>query len=125
MKIATILIFLVRATICSLEEFDARLNSAIERNAFLENELEEKEELIITVQRLKDEARGKDYQLKTLIILFHLSQNPKDCSQWRLSRSQFFNMTPFQGNLLNFYFSNHSKERFPPMRYSFDVELSN
>lgn len=47
-----------RATICSLEEFDARLNSAIERNAFLENELEEKEELIITVQRLKDEARG-------------------------------------------------------------------
>ena len=81
----------VRATICSLEEFDARLNSAIERNAFLENEREEKEELIITVQRLKDEARGKDYQLKTLIILFHLSQNPKDwtCSQWRLSRVNF------------------------------------
>lgn len=46
-----------RATICSLEEFDARLNSAIERNAFLENELEEKEELMITVQRLKDEGR--------------------------------------------------------------------
>jgi len=34
------------------------LNSAIERNAFLENELEEKEELVVTVQRLKDEARG-------------------------------------------------------------------
>ncbi|XP_047143680.1 nuclear distribution protein nudE-like 1 isoform X1 [Hydra vulgaris] len=46
-----------RATICSLEEFDNRLNTAIERNAFLENELEEKEELMITVQRLKDEAR--------------------------------------------------------------------
>jgi len=46
-----------RATICSLEEFDFRLNSAIERNAFLENELEEKEELMVTVQRLKDEAR--------------------------------------------------------------------
>lgn len=41
-----------------MEEFDARLNSAIERNAFLENELEEKEELICHVQRLKDEARG-------------------------------------------------------------------
>ena len=50
--------FYFRATICSLEEFDSRLNSAIERNAFLENELEEKEELIITVQRLKDESRG-------------------------------------------------------------------
>jgi hypothetical protein len=46
-----------RATICSLEEFDVRLNNAIERNAFLENELEEKEQLIITVQRLKDESR--------------------------------------------------------------------
>ena len=48
-----------RATICSLEEFDTRLNTAIERNAFLENELEEKEQLMITVQRLKDEARGE------------------------------------------------------------------
>ena len=47
-----------RATICSLEEFDVRLNNAIERNAFLENELEEKEQLIITVQRLKDESRN-------------------------------------------------------------------
>jgi len=46
-----------RATISSLEEFDSRLNNAIERNAFLENELEEKEQLIITVQRLKDESR--------------------------------------------------------------------
>ena len=32
---------------------------AIERNAFLENELEERETLNITVQRLKDEARGE------------------------------------------------------------------
>jgi hypothetical protein len=31
---------------------------AIERNAFLESELDEKENLAITVQRLKDEARG-------------------------------------------------------------------
>ena len=31
---------------------------AIERNAFLESELEERETLSITVQRLKDEARG-------------------------------------------------------------------
>lgn len=52
-----------RATICSLEEFDARLNNAIERNAFLENELEEKEQLIITVQRLKDESRDLKSEL--------------------------------------------------------------
>ncbi len=32
---------------------------AIERNAFLESELDEKEMLVETVQRLKDEARGE------------------------------------------------------------------
>lgn len=31
---------------------------AIERNAFLESELDDKETLLETVQRLKDEARG-------------------------------------------------------------------
>ena len=31
---------------------------AIERNAFLESELDDKETLCETVQRLKDEARG-------------------------------------------------------------------
>jgi len=57
-----------RATICSLEEFDVRLNNAIERNAFLENELEEKEQLIITVQRLKDESRDLKGELATSTI---------------------------------------------------------
>jgi len=52
-----------RATIDSLESFDARLNNAIERNAFLENELEEKEQLVITVQRLKDESRDLKSEL--------------------------------------------------------------
>ncbi|KAI0222217.1 Nuclear distribution protein nudE-like 1 [Lamellibrachia satsuma] len=46
-----------RATVVSLEDFEQRLNQAIERNAFLESELEERETLSITVQRLKDEAR--------------------------------------------------------------------
>lgn len=58
-----------RATICSLEEFDTRLNTAIERNAFLENELEEKEQLMITVQRLKDEARGEFLYL--ILVISH------------------------------------------------------
>lgn len=43
----------------SLEDFEGRLNQAIERNAFLESELDEKESLLVSVQRLKDEARGK------------------------------------------------------------------
>lgn len=49
-----------RATIMSLEDFEQRLNQAIERNAFLESELDEKENLLESVQRLKDEARGLD-----------------------------------------------------------------
>lgn len=49
---------LSRATITSLEDFEQRLNQAIERNAFLESELDEKESLLVSVQRLKDEARG-------------------------------------------------------------------
>lgn len=48
-----------RATIVSLEDFEGRLNQAIERNAFLESELDEKESLLVSVQRLKDEARGE------------------------------------------------------------------
>ncbi|KAF3846272.1 hypothetical protein F7725_003350, partial [Dissostichus mawsoni] len=47
-----------RATIVSLEDFEGRLNQAIERNAFLESELDEKETLLESVQRLKDEARA-------------------------------------------------------------------
>lgn len=50
---------LPRATIMSLDDFEHRLNQAIERNAFLESELDEKENLLESVQRLKDEARGQ------------------------------------------------------------------
>ena len=48
----------LRATIMSLEDFEQRMNHVIERNAFLESELDEKENLLESVQRLKDEARG-------------------------------------------------------------------
>ena len=47
-----------RATIMSLEDFEQRMNGVIERNAFLESELDEKENLLESMQRLKDEARG-------------------------------------------------------------------
>ncbi|XP_062263342.1 nuclear distribution protein nudE-like 1-B [Platichthys flesus] len=52
-----------RATIVSLEDFEGRLNQAIERNAFLESELDEKESLLESVQRLKDEARDLRQEL--------------------------------------------------------------
>ncbi|XP_042243401.1 nuclear distribution protein nudE-like 1 isoform X2 [Homarus americanus] len=52
-----------RATVTSLEDFESRLNLAIERNAFLESELDEKEDLKVTVQRLKDEARDLRQEL--------------------------------------------------------------
>ncbi|XP_048653889.1 nuclear distribution protein nudE-like 1 [Marmota marmota marmota] len=58
-----------RATIVSLEDFEQRLNQAIERNAFLESELDEKESLLVSVQRLKDEARGKIYNLEDVCLL--------------------------------------------------------
>lgn len=45
----------------SLEDFEQRMNHVIERNAFLESELDEKENLLESVQRLKDEARGKHH----------------------------------------------------------------
>lgn len=60
MAVPLILCCMCRATIVSLEDFEGRLNQAIERNAFLESELDEKESLLVSVQRLKDEARGND-----------------------------------------------------------------
>jgi len=55
-----------RSTLASLEDFEGRLNVAIERNAFLESELDEKENLRSVVQRLKDETRDLRQELKVL-----------------------------------------------------------
>lgn len=47
-----------RVTLGSLEDFETRLHTAIERNAFLESELDDKESLAVMVHRLKDETKG-------------------------------------------------------------------
>ncbi|XP_075686271.1 nuclear distribution protein nudE homolog 1 [Rhinoderma darwinii] len=52
-----------RAAIISLEDFELRLNQAIERNAFLESELDEKEDDLECIQRLKDETRDLRQEL--------------------------------------------------------------
>lgn len=58
-----------RVMIESVGNIEAKLNCAIERNALLENELDEKEMLKAMVQRLKDEQRG---ELRGCIYLKHL-----------------------------------------------------
>jgi hypothetical protein len=41
--------------------FETMLNQAYEKNALLENEVDEKEQMQIKLQRLMDEARGVLY----------------------------------------------------------------
>ncbi len=48
-----------RTAMASVEDIENRLNQVIEKNALLEVELYEKEELDVCVQRLKDEVRGR------------------------------------------------------------------
>lgn len=52
----------------SLDDFDQRLNQTMERNAFLESELDEKDSLSVTVQRLHDETRGM--KLSSYVVVF-------------------------------------------------------
>lgn len=52
-----------RATFVSMDDFEQRMNEVIERNAFLESEVDEKENLLESVQRLKDEARDLRQEL--------------------------------------------------------------
>lgn len=42
----------------SVSGFEAMLNQAYEKNALLEMEIDEKEQMQINLQRLMDEARG-------------------------------------------------------------------
>uniref|UniRef100_L7LXE7 NUDE domain-containing protein n=1 Tax=Rhipicephalus pulchellus TaxID=72859 RepID=L7LXE7_RHIPC len=64
-----------RATVASLEEFESKLNQAIERNAFLESELDEKEAMSFMVQRLKDEARDLKQELMIQQSSVHKEQS--------------------------------------------------
>lgn len=54
-----------RVTMSSLEDFEQKLNQAFERNAILENELDEKEQLQVMCQRLKDEVRDLRQDMNT------------------------------------------------------------
>ena len=52
-----------RCAMFSLDEFESKLENAVERNALLESELDEKNQLAETVQRLRDEARDLKQEL--------------------------------------------------------------
>ncbi|XP_078519317.1 nuclear distribution protein nudE homolog 1-like isoform X2 [Lissotriton helveticus] len=64
-----------RAAIMSLDDYEQRLTKEMERNAFLESELDEKENLLESVQRLKDEARD----LKQELAVQHKQKKTKTC----------------------------------------------
>jgi hypothetical protein len=58
------MIGLFRVTMTSLDDFETKLNLALERNAILENELDEKDQLNVACQRLKDEVRDLRSELE-------------------------------------------------------------
>lgn len=61
-----------RNALASVVDIENRLNQVLEKNALLEVELYEKDELNICVQRLKDEVRGKNKTCIHLIgVLFY------------------------------------------------------
>lgn len=53
----------------SVSGFEAMLNQAYEKNALLEMEMDEKEQLQINLQRLMDEARGELFFVCCFLIV--------------------------------------------------------
>ncbi|GAB1606478.1 nuclear distribution protein nudE homolog 1-like isoform X1 [Argonauta hians] len=68
-----------RIAALSLTDFEKNLNMALERNVFLENELDGKEILRESIQRLKDEARDLRNELKVKGMKFG-PDNPEHSS---------------------------------------------
>ena len=90
-------LFFFRSTLASVEDFEGRFNAAIERNAFLESELDEKESLKAAVQRMKDETRDLRSELKVLTASnaeMHTGSPPdndKSLLQMKLERNNNLN----------------------------------
>uniref|UniRef100_A0A673Z2Z5 NudE neurodevelopment protein 1 n=1 Tax=Salmo trutta TaxID=8032 RepID=A0A673Z2Z5_SALTR len=92
-----------RATIMSLEDFEQRMNHVIERNAFLESELDEKENLLESVQRLKDEARDLRQELA-------VQQKQERRPSFTVTKNSFSDKTEDKTSL----HTSHSSTRPPP-----------
>ncbi|XP_043282144.1 nuclear distribution protein nudE-like 1-B isoform X2 [Venturia canescens] len=68
-----------RINIATEEEIEAKFNSAIEKNALLESELDEKESLKMIVQRLMDEIR--DLKQEINVLKRHHPDNDKSAAE--------------------------------------------
>jgi len=88
-----------RSTLASLEDFEMRMNVAIERNAFLESELDEKEQLKTVVQRLKDETRDLRSELRVLNPQFEEDEEPDNDRVIERSLSQVNSTTSTQDKI--------------------------
>ena len=85
----------------SLGEFESKLNEALERNSILEMELDDKDELAETVQRLRDEARD----LKQEIAVRQQKAQKEFSSQGQMntpsSTSTNTNTSTFSNTIIN------------------------
>ncbi|XP_063981593.1 nuclear distribution protein nudE-like 1 isoform X2 [Diachasmimorpha longicaudata] len=70
-----------RINMATEEAIEAKFNSAIEKNALLESELDEKESLKIIVQRLMDENR--DLKQEFNVLKRHIADNDKSADKVR------------------------------------------
>jgi len=115
-----------RSTLASLEDFEGRMNAAIERNAFLESELDEKENLKMAVQRLKDETRDLRSELKVLNPQVSEDEEPDNDRQMEeLQQDSNKKMvTPPKLNAANgFSTSIHATTTTPPLTPSARLHL--
>merc|ERR1719422_1976947 len=106
-----------RSTLASLEDFEGRMNAAIERNAFLESELDEKENLKMAVQRLKDETRDLRSELKVLNPQVSEDEEPDNDRQMEELQQDSNKkvVTPPKLNMANGFSANHHATTTPPL----------
>merc|ERR550519_1139208 len=113
-----------RSTLASLEDFEGRMNAAIERNAFLESELDEKENLKMAVQRLKDETRDLRSELKVLNPQVSEDEEPDNDRQMEELQQDSNKkvVTPPKLNIANGFAANHHATATPPLTPSARLE---
>jgi len=114
-----------RSTLASLEDFEGRMNAAIERNAFLESELDEKENLKMAVQRLKDETRDLRSELKVLNPQVSEDEEPDNDRQMEELQQDSNKkvVTPPKLNMSNGFSANHHATATPPLTPSARLHL--
>lgn len=104
-----------RSTLASLEDFEGRMNNAIERNAYLESELDEKDNLKAAVQRLKDETRDLRSELKVLNPQVSEDEEPDNDKQMAREEDSNKKAAATPPKLTNGFSSSHQSGPTPPL----------